>query len=100
MVSITQEGEPGKEGSRAEAEQRQQQDDQVQRDGAGFTPPVSEGADVGCVAAVGEEKHFISGVSSPVGVRVRTDDCGTDQRLESQFTEFRGQQGIEALGNI
>ncbi len=35
----TEEGEPGEEGSGAEMEQRQQQNDEVKRDGVGFTPP-------------------------------------------------------------
>lgn len=89
-VSITEEGEPGEEGGGAEAEQRQQQHDQVQGDGAGFTPPVSKGADVrGRVATVGQEKHSVGGVPSPVAVRERTDDCGTHQRGQNLLSELR-----------
>lgn len=35
----TEEGEPGEEGSGAEIEQRQQQNNEVKRDGVCFTPP-------------------------------------------------------------
>lgn len=38
--SLTQKGEPGEEGCRAEVEQRQKQHNKVERDSLGFIPPV------------------------------------------------------------
>lgn len=39
---LTQEGEAGEEGGRAEVEQRQQQDNEVEWDGVGLAPPAVE----------------------------------------------------------
>lgn len=90
--SLTQEGEPGEEGGGAEAEQRQQQDQQVEGDAAGLAPPALKGARVRrAVAASAEEEQAGGGVPSPVGVGVRTDDCGTNQRLDGPGTD-QGQQ--------
>lgn len=76
-MSVTEEGEPGEEGGRAEAEQRQQQDQQVEGDAAALPPPALEGGHVrrGVAAvAAGEVEQAVGGVPSPVGVRVRTED--------------------------
>lgn len=77
---LTQEGEPGEEGSRAEAEQRQQQDDEVQRDGVGFAPPLLEQGAISTAAADQRDDGRV--VVFRLSVWKRTDDCGAKRHLE------------------
>lgn len=84
LFYITQEGEPCKEGGWAEAEQRKQQDDQVEGDGAGFAPPVFKRADIrSIISTVTEIKRADGGVPSRLSVWVWTDDWGTNQQQKS-----------------
>lgn len=86
LFYITQEGEPCKEGGWAEAEQRKQQDDQVEGDGVGFVPPVFKRADIrSIISTVTEIKRADGGVPSRVSVWVWTDDWGTKQQQKSSI---------------
>lgn len=76
---LTQEGEPGEEGGRAEAQQRQQQDDEVERDGVGFAPPLLER---GAISAGADQRDDHGVVVSRLSVWERTNDCGAKRRLE------------------
>lgn len=81
VIYITQEGEPRKEGGWAEAEQWQQQDDQVEGNGVGFTPPVFKRVDISIISTVANVECADSRVSFRVSVRVWTDDWETNQQI-------------------
>lgn len=76
-VELTQEGEPGKEGGRAEVEEGEEQQDEVERDGVSLTPPVVKHS---CRAVSAPHQQDTS-IATMFGVRKWTYNCWEGEYL-------------------